>query len=222
MRSPTSSSDLRFASLLVYSPRGVTEASRRSRQVTIALKQNDLVLTPRWGYVTMTRYFALRLAEELPGTTFPSWFTDATLVPIPRSSPQKTRTDLWPARELARAMVDAGIGREVAPLIERTRAVPKSAYCAPGERPSHDAHRGSFAVVGGPPLGVTRVVLVDDVVTRGATLLGAALRLRSDLPNVAIVGFAAVRTMSEGEIAAMLQPCDGGIRATSGRIVREP
>ncbi len=222
MRSLTSSSEVAFASLLVYSPRGVTDASRRSKQVTIALKQNDRVQTRQWGSVTMAQYLAARLAQELPRAGFADWFDDAVLVPVPRSSPRRSRTDLWPAREIATEMVEVGVGRSVLCLLERAVAVPKSAYCSPGERPGPEQHQRSFALADGLPLGGGRIVLVDDVVTRGATLLGAALRLRAEGATATLSAFAAVRTMSEAEVSSMLAPCVGIIRATDGAILREP
>ena len=41
------------------------------------------------------------------------------------------------------------------------------------------------------------LVLVDDIVTRGATLMGAANRLLEVFPNARISAFVAMRTISE-------------------------
>ncbi|HZW85689.1 MAG TPA: phosphoribosyltransferase family protein, partial [Nitrososphaerales archaeon] len=40
------------------------------------------------------------------------------------------------------------------------------------------------------------IVLVDDVVTSGATMVGSAQLLKAVYPNARIVGFAAIRTVS--------------------------
>lgn len=71
-------------------------------------------------------------------------------------------------------------------------------------------------------VGSRRIVLVDDVVTRGATLLGCASLLMSALPQIEVGAFAAVRTMSSAEIGAMLAPVTGLITYRAGRLHREP
>lgn len=63
---------------------------------------------------------------------------------------------------------------------------------------------------------------MDDVVTRGATLLGCATLLLRVLPSIAIRAFAAVRTMSGLEIDPMLAPETGVMTYTNGRLHREP
>jgi orotate phosphoribosyltransferase len=44
-----------------------------------------------------------------------------------------------------------------------------------------------------------RVLLVDDVITRGATLIAAAARLREAFPDVSIQAFALARTDAMGD-----------------------
>jgi predicted amidophosphoribosyltransferase len=57
--------------------------------------------------------------------------------------------------------------------LERTHAVAKAATSKPSERPKARAHFDSLAVA--EPLALpNQVTLVDDVVTRGAQLFGAA------------------------------------------------
>lgn len=40
------------------------------------------------------------------------------------------------------------------------------------------------------------ILLVDDIITRGASMLGAANKLRNTFPRARIRGFAAMRTIS--------------------------
>jgi len=58
-----------------------------------------------------------------------------------------------------------------------------------------------------------RLVLVDDVITRGSTLLGCALAIRRAYPEVDIAGFAVSRTLKSEEALpdAMLAPTIGEI-----------
>lgn len=56
------------------------------------------------------------------------------------------------------------------------------------------------------------ILLVDDIVTRGATLLGAANRLAEAFPAARIRAFAAMRTISDpSEFIATYEPRSGTI-----------
>jgi gamma-glutamylcysteine synthetase len=67
------------------------------------------------------------------------------------------------------------------------------------------------------------IVLVDDVVTRGATLLGAANRLTEAFPNVRIRAFAAMRTMTPPLVfRAINDPCIGTIELRGIDTFRRP
>jgi len=68
-----------------------------------------------------------------------------------------------------------------------------------------------------------RIVLVDDVITRGATMLGAASRLAEVYPEAEIRCFAMIRTMSRSEtFVRILDPCLGHIRLSGDQTFREP
>jgi orotate phosphoribosyltransferase len=67
-------------------------------------------------------------------------------------------------------------------------------------------------------------VLVDDVVTAGATLLGAANKLSEAYPGVNIRGFAAARTITDAtRFRRTVDPVHGTITLRpNGRTQREP
>ena len=120
------------------------------------------------------------------------------------------------------ALVDRGLAGNSQPLIERTHPVRKSAYAAPGERPTAQEHFETFTVDDATAVP-RRVLLVDDVVTRGATFLGAASRIREGFPETEIRAFALVRTESYGELTAIQDPREGHIELLpSGVTVRRP
>jgi predicted amidophosphoribosyltransferase len=82
----------------------------------------------------------------------------------------------------------------VAHLLKRTEPIPKAAWSASSER---DALRNyQTLAVQQDLLPTPEILLVDDVVVTGSTLLGSANRLRESYASVPIKGFAAVRTIT--------------------------
>lgn len=184
-----------MGSLLAYSPRGGGELGQSSRNVMLALKADKLEGSP--AIATSVR-IARAVKESLPTLPFRDYFgSDVTLVPTPKSSLSKPDT-LWVPQCIARAMIDLGLGIEVREILRRASVVAKSAGNDPSLRPSPQMHYDSFAVqklIHEPKV----ITLVDDVVTRGSTLLAAASRLNEAYPRVEIRAFAAMRTVSNPE-----------------------
>ena len=73
------------------------------------------------------------------------------------------------------------------------------------------------------PNTIRRIVLIDDVITKGRTLLAAATRLRVELPLSDIRGFALIRTEGFAEqIKHLEEACHGVVRWAGGDARREP
>jgi len=145
----------------------------------------------------MVEFVVRRLGETIEGTCLDDLFTeDSALVPAPGSAPlhKSGGVQLWPTLRLSEELVSAGFGSEVVPLLKRVTAVPKSAYAKPGERPGPEQHAQSMAVTTSLTVTARRLVIVDDVLTRGATMLGCASRLAEAYPETEIIGFALART----------------------------
>jgi hypothetical protein len=213
-------SDLEYASFLNYSPRGASGISQSSKSFALKLKSNRIVTTsPRRS---AAEYLVLRLWEALPGSTLAAFFSpDDTLVPVPASSQQKPGT-VWPSLEIAQCMVERGLGGRVTRLLQRLSPMRKSAYSAPGARPGLEEHLATLEVQGGLDLGA-RVVLIDDLVTKGTTLLACALTIRSVHEGVGISGFAAFRTMGlQAEIERIVEPVRGRIWLDGSEVRRVP
>jgi predicted amidophosphoribosyltransferase len=150
-------------------------------------------------------------------------FFDAAdlLVPVPGSAP-RVAGELWVAERLAVALVNAGLGAVAWPGLHRVRAVPKSATAAPGNRPTVGLHYESFLIesLAVPP---EKIVLIDDVVTKGRTLLAAASRVQETYPQARVRAFALVRTMGLiSGVQRLLDPCKGEIRWKAGDAHRSP
>lgn len=148
---------------------------------------------------------------------------DRTLVPAPRSAPP-VKGALWPAMQLAEEMRDRGLGARVVPLLRRQVAVQKSAYAQSRERPTALQHLDSLGFESQdlfPPPGGA-LVLVDDFITRGATLLACATMLKARFPGVDVYAFAFVRTMSAGDVIDIIAPVRGVIRLNGDSTQRVP
>jgi predicted amidophosphoribosyltransferase len=146
---------------------------------------------------------------------------DDILVPVPGSAPTSANR-AWGAAQLAEALVCEGLGGAAWRGLHRISAVPKSAYALIGARPSIGRHYDSFALAS--PLCQPRsIILIDDIVTKGRTLLAAAVRLQEAFPRAHIKAFALVRTMGlVSEVNCLLDPCRGEIRWRGGDAIRRP
>jgi hypothetical protein len=117
------------------------------------------------------------------------------LVPIPNSSLVKENTLRVPHR-IADAMHENGLGTGVGDMLERRIALPKAATSQTAERPTATQHYRSLEVHEILILP-KEILLIDDVVTRGATLFGAAMRLCERYPGVNIFALAIMRAISQ-------------------------
>jgi hypothetical protein len=195
-------SSLPFGSYLAYSPRGTTDVSKRSRKIRDRIKAGDK---------NLLRQIAERLVSEFDASGLIAVLgPEVALVPAPRSSPLLEGA-LWPPRLVAEALLAVGLGKLVVPCVERIEAVPKSAFAKPGERPNARRHYETMRV-NAELIPATRLTLVDDFLTKGNTLLGAATRLEEAYPNAQIAAFGLVRTKGlQLEIEKVIDPCVGEI-----------
>lgn len=204
---PSLLSEVRFGAYLIYSPRGTSQVSRLSRNWRDSIKF-DLADGISRAVEQLSVDFAHSELEELFGK-------EVVLVPAPRSVPLLDGA-LWPARRIADELARHDLGSIVVPCIRREAPVAKSAFAAPGERPSPNQHLASLAaeqVLVEP----ARILVVDDVVTKGATLLAVSSLLKNRFPESDVATFAMIRTMGlQPEIERIVDPCVGTIRLTAG------
>ena len=143
------------------------------------------------------------------------------LVPVPSRVPGH-HCGPWAAQHLAIALRNAGLACAVWPGLRRIAAVRKSATARCRERPSVLEHYRSLAV-DASLLAPDRLLLVDDVVTKGRTLLAGAMRLHEVFPEAEIRAFALLRTMGlVPDIGRLLEPCQGEISWLDADARRNP
>lgn len=176
--------------------------------------------------IVMSQWIARTIQQQTLNLPFASFFQPNTvLVPVPRSSLMKPDS-LWVPNRIATALAKMGIGRDVVPYLLRTTALRKAATSDPSERPTPKEHLETISVqeqISEPP--PSEILLVDDIVTRGATLLGAANRLAEAFPKARIRAFAGMRTISvPSDFEATYDPCSGTIeyREQIGDTLRRP
>ncbi|MCE2505204.1 MAG: hypothetical protein J4F36_01750 [Nitrosopumilaceae archaeon] len=206
-----------FSSLLTYTPRGKDEEHFRSRSVMRDLK-NDVVLPS--GNL-MSTSIANMIKRQLDRYPFSDYFNENTLlVPTPKSTKQQ-KDELWVPQRIVLAMANNGLGK-MRECLSREIALPRSSTSLASDRPKAKRHYESMKVK--ELLDAPReIVLVDYVITRGATTLGAVNRLADAFPNAKIRVFAAMRTISNpDEFSEIIQPCIGTITLLNENTWREP
>jgi len=182
---------------------------QQSRDLMRVLKDGRVIgspPTPFWN--TIASMIVNNPATFEPVTSFLS--PSAVLVPVPKSTLWK-QGSLWVPDQLSTSMVRFGLGGRAARLLVRTEAIPKAATSISSKRPTAFNHYQTLAVQK-DLLPSPEIVLVDDVVTSGAALLGSANRLLESHPDSRIRGFAAMRTMSDSSLfEKVTQPVVGSI-----------
>ena len=216
-------SEIRYGSFLVYSPKGKNAVSCFSQRIRDALKQDGTIPSPPKGEpVNFIDRAAERLEEELEGSELAEFFgADIFLVPVPGCAPLVRDNALWVPKRICDALKLRLLGKDVLPCLVRKKAVPKSAFQRGSDRPTARTHFESMGVIESVFLP-KRITVVDDIITRGATLLAAYSHLQAAFPEASIRAFALVRTMSNVELQEIRKPHVGTILLRDEQCFRDP
>jgi len=219
---------LRYSSLFSFTPKksyanhefnipNQNELDRAYSLMQILKNDQEVIVGEKkenFNFIEYTaRYIKKRLNEKEFAAKFSFFGDDAILVPIPKSTLMKGDT-LWVPKRIALELEKQGLGKYI-DLLERIYSVNRSSTSQPSDRPLPEEHykstriKDTFIEVGKN----TTFVLVDDVITRGSTLLGCANRILDVWSNVEIYGFAIFRTISNyTDFKYFLDPKTGKIK----------
>lgn len=208
-------SELQFASFLVYNSRDKTsEIGRRHRNAVSSIKNGD------------SRFYErarIRFGELPTDHLIRSFLGDKpAFVPCPRSAPLPKSGALWPPLLVAQILAALTNGT-IHPFVERVTPVLKSAIQTnPADRTTAIQHLESMRNVGST-IPSENIIVVDDVVTSGATLLATASHLRALNPQAIIKGFALIRVVQHEPVPMdMIDPVTGKITFIGPYTKREP
>lgn len=137
-------------------------AGSESRKPILALKYGD---RPSVG-----RYFGRIMAEDLRGTDFFEGID--CIVSVPLSRPRQRRRGYNQSEWIARGVAEVTGIPVCSQAVERRRDNPTQTHLSSRERRENVAHL--FRVVHSSQLAGRHVLLIDDVLTTGATLLSLA------------------------------------------------
>lgn len=210
-------SEVSFGALLTYTPRGNEAIHSESRNVMINLKNDRMLKSGN----PISEEIAQMIKKNLSSYPFSDYFNENTiLIPTPKSSlPQKD--DLWVPHRITTALAKQGLGKSEECLV-RVTPLSRSSKVSASNRPKASQHYESLKVKE-LLFKPKEIVLVDDVITRGATALGAVNKLADAFPKAKIRVFAAIRTISNSiEFSKIVDPCIGTVSLVGVDSFRDP
>ncbi len=190
-----------YASFANYSPRGISDPSVKSRKLCGQIKAGK-----EFTSKSALKYFNTPKAQVLQQFLN----SNVTLVPVPRSAPL-AKNALWPAKVIADVLVSNGYGCEARAIIERISPLPKSSTVPGHERPLIHEHKKSLKL-NADMFELDEITLVDDVITKGSTIVASADLLAEHFIGAKIRVFAMFRTLGfQTEIEKVVDPFVGTI-----------
>lgn len=174
----------RYLTFLRYSARGTSDSAKRSRILMGKCKNGDEVFN---------EHLANRIKQE--GKS--SFFDNATLIPIPRSTPMNDPNSTYPTKTIAETLVKNKLGKEVSISLKRVKAIAKSSSQYTREtRNKISDHLESIDVI--PTLIDTpTIILIDDILTLGRTCMACVIKLQHVYPDKEIKIFCPFRTRKD-------------------------
>jgi len=210
---------LEYGSYLAYTPKPVNKKTKDAYELMKAIKNNRM-LDQKTNIIDE---IINMMKKELNSLPFNSFFAKNTmLIPVPRSSLMR-RNSLWVPQVICSALQRNSLGKTYE-ILRRIEPIPQSSRSRPEDRPSPYKHYQSLRIQK-TLVKPEQIVLVDDIITRGHTVLGAAWRVAEAYPGARIIAFALMRTVSNpSEFKSLFDPVLGKItfRPEAGDAIRRP
>lgn len=190
-------SDVEFASFLVYPQSGQrprTDTERKAKNLIINMKQ--LRVSPLLTPPDVLDFIFTKLEAEMQLTPALRDYLSRPgvgVIAAPGSGLTRPFSVSCPPA-IAKNMVLSGLATRVLPPVHRMTPVPKAAFAAAADRPTAQQHYDSMGLPNVDMNAPTEILVVDDVVTRGATLLAAVTWVRAAYPRAQVRAFAMART----------------------------
>ena len=187
----------RRASLFPYLPQQRNGGDSRHKPLGLcwALKNGDRKAAS-WVVARV-----LRLAQSPPLNGI--FAADSVLVPVPSHAPHR-KGSVWSTRALTRWMVARGLGGSDKTVLKWWTVVTRSATAASDQRPTAVNHLQSTCL-SSPLVPPHRIVLVDDAVTTGATILAGVSAISGAMADLRVCGLAFSRTVPSGGIGLPME-----------------
>jgi hypothetical protein len=215
-------SRISYGSFLCYAPEGTSERAAAAKVVVAAIKA-DLYVGES---IRVIPHAIARLREQLTPELRDLLSLDALLVPAPKSAPFRpgTKDYLWVPNRICEELLAQGFGERMEPLLVRVKAVRKSATSQAAERATPEEHYRSLRVKQRLRFSEpSEIVVVDDIITRGATLLAGVSILQEAFPAAKVRGFALVRSAFPDAFGEIVDPFYGSVHtAADGKTWKEP
>lgn len=220
-------SEIPFSSFFSYDPTQKDEIGNRAHDFVNAMKQDGFIKN-KDKYERVIPLLVSTLKEKQ--SQFPSLSQilnqNMALVPLPGHSQEKDSGTAVRTRStvaICDELVKNGLGAQVFSTLIRTQSVTKSSTAKASERPKWKEHYQTITVTERMlPMGITSISLVDDVITRGATMVGAYLRIKEAFPSINVTCFALIRADSGHKIVKLTNPAEGMIQIIGEETYRRP
>lgn len=197
-----------FGSYLAYTPdRKYNKVAEQAYKALHDVKRL-IMIHPN---VSVVDYLIDEMASELSTMPFSEFFADdPILVPVPRSTVTRKNT-LWVPLEICKSLERHRLGKTEI-VLKRKESIAVSSQSRAEQRPSPSTHYRSLSLQTRLQQ-LRKIVLVDDVITRGHTFLGCAWRLAEAFPGASIMAFSLFRTVSNpSEFRGLKDPVKGSIK----------